>query len=30
MAAGPLQLLGEADIIVERIFGAIGIEKVAG
>ena len=29
MAAGPFQLLGDADIIVERIFGAIGIENVA-
>ena len=30
MAAGPLELLGELDVIGERIFGAVGIENVAG
>ena len=30
MAAGPLKLLGDADIIVQREFGAVRIENVAG
>ena len=30
MAAGGLELLGEVDVIVERVFGAVGIENVAG
>ena len=29
MAACPLQLFGDADVIVERIFGPVGIENVA-
>ena len=30
VAAGGLQLLGEADIVAERILGAVGVEDVAG
>ncbi len=30
MAAGRLQLLGEDDIIFQRVFGAVRIEDVAG
>ena len=30
VAAGGLQLLGEADIVAERVLGAVGVEDVAG